>query len=224
MPSSKPPLSQLAIMLALAGLLAACGTRTASPGASDRQAPSAALSVETRQCLTDLAGEGHVFTPLPDRDYGLGCSAVGTVAVTAIQGDKNTIALTNLDTIACPLAAALSAWTRFGVDRAARQMLGSSLVQVETMGSYSCRNVSGTVRRSAHAQAKAVDVSAFVLQDGRRITVAGDWTSGPPAHRAFLRTIHASACKRFGMVLGPDYNAAHRDHFHLQTDGGGYCR
>ena len=31
----------------------------------------------------------------------------------------------------------------------------------------------------------------------------------------FLRDIHASACKVFGTVLGPEANNAHRNHFHV---------
>lgn len=48
------------------------------------------------------------------------------------------------------------------------------------------------------------------------------------AHQHFLRAIHAAACKRFGTVLGPEANEAHRNHFHLDmADRGGrgsYCR
>lgn len=33
--------------------------------------------------------------------------------------------------------------------------------------------------------------------------------------QAFLRAIHDDACKLFWTVLGPEANAAHRDHFHL---------
>jgi hypothetical protein len=37
--------------------------------------------------------------------------------------------------------------------------------------------------------------------------------------------VHKSACKRFGTVLGPEYNAAHEDHFHLEGSGGTtFCR
>jgi hypothetical protein len=32
---------------------------------------------------------------------------------------------------------------------------------------------------------------------------------------AFVRGVHAEACKMFGTVLGPEANEAHRDHFHL---------
>ena len=69
----------------------------------------------------------------------------------------------------CGVGSALAAWARFGVDRAARQLLGSPLQRIETFGSYSCRNVAGSQRRSAHATAGAIDISAFVLADGRRI-------------------------------------------------------
>ena len=92
------------------------------------------------------------------------------------------------------------------------------------MGSYACRNVSGSSRRSAHATAEAIDIAAFVLADGRRVSVLGDWSSGGAAEREFLQVVFASACKRFGTVLGPDYNAAHRDHLHVEIGGGGYCR
>ncbi|MEN9717373.1 MAG: hypothetical protein RIQ99_251, partial [Pseudomonadota bacterium] len=94
----------------------------------------------------------------------------------------------------------------------------------ETMGSYNCRNVAGSDRRSAHSTADAIDVSGFVLADGRRITITGNWTAGTDAERRFLTTIHASACKRFGTVLGPAYNAAHRDHLHVELGGRAFCR
>jgi hypothetical protein len=92
------------------------------------------------------------------------------------------------------------------------------------MGSFSCRNVAGTARRSAHATAEAIDVAAFVLADGRRIAVREGWSGGSPAEREFLRLIHTSACRRFGTVLGPAYNQAHADHLHVELGGGGFCR
>ena len=124
----------------------------------------------------------------------------------------------------CETAKTFSAWARFGVDRAARQILRSPLARIETMGSYSCRNVMGTSRRSAHSTGNAIDVSAFVLADGRRISLKGDWSDGSRDEREFLRVVHKSACKRFGTVLGPEYNAAHRDHLHLEGTATSFCR
>ncbi|RZL61290.1 MAG: extensin, partial [Rhodococcus sp. (in: high G+C Gram-positive bacteria)] len=40
-----------------------------------------------------------------------------------------------------------------------------------------------------------------------------------------LDAIEAGACAPFSVVLGPGYNAAHRDHFHLEwTAGWRFCR
>ncbi len=144
--------------------------------------------------------------------------------MSALAGDRSRFDISRIGPVKCEVAKAFSGWARFGVDRAARQILGSPLAQIETMGSYSCRNVAGTNRRSAHARAEAIDVSAFVLKDGRRISLISDWNGGTRAEKEFLRIVHQSACKRFGTVLGPEYNAAHADHFHLEGTGGKFCR
>ncbi len=179
---------------------------------------------EARQCLASLGASRANFTPLPDQYYGAGCSTLNTVRLAALRGDHATLALSNLGPVTCPLATSFAGWARFGADRAARQIFGSALIRIETMGSYSCRNVAGSSHRSAHATANAIDISAFVLADGRRISVLGDWTSGTTQERRFLSTVRDSACKRFGTVLGPDYNAAHRDHLHLELSERAYCR
>ena len=175
-------------------------------------------------CLAELGAAGSRFAPLPDQYFGAGCQTVGSVKLNGLSGDNGDFTLTNLGPVSCPLASRLAAWARFGVDRAARQMLGSPLVRIETMGSYSCRNVAGSSRRSAHSRAEAIDVAAFVLADGRRISVKSGWDAYGPEEREFLRVVHRSACKRFGTVLGPEYNAAHADHFHLEQGDGSFCR
>lgn len=179
---------------------------------------------ETRQCLASLGAAKANFTPLPDQYYGAGCTTLGTVRLASLRSDDAALALTNLGPVVCPLAQTFAAWARYGVDRAARQVLGSPLVRIETMGSYNCRNVAGTSHRSAHARAEAIDVAAFVLADGRRISLTGQWSIGTAKERQFLKLIHDSACKRFGTVLGPAYNAAHKDHFHLELSGRAFCK
>ena len=219
---------KFALILPLSALLAACG---AIPQASKpvRQATSQSATQftprpDTRACLSSLSATRAAFTPLPDQYYGAGCSTLGTVKLASLRSDDSRLALTNLGPVTCPLAETFAAWARYGVDRAAQQILGSALVRIETMGSYNCRNVAGSDRRSAHATANAIDIAAFVLADGRRISITGDWHGGTPAERQFLSAIHASACKRFGTVLGPAYNAAHRDHLHLELSGSAFCR
>ncbi|KPF63420.1 extensin family protein [Porphyrobacter sp. AAP60] len=214
---------------------AAPGTASRSPGPIARTPARPATSIgsapqsfvprpEDQSCLSDLGASGAQFNPLPDTYAAPGCNKLGTVQLMALAGDRAPLGISNLGPVRCGTAKAFNDWARFGVDRAARQLLGSPVARIETMGSYACRNVAGTARRSAHASAEAIDVSAFVLANGRRIVLKRDWHGGDAPTREFLRVVHKSACKRFGTVLGPEFNAAHEDHFHLEGTGGKFCR
>lgn len=218
--------SPLVVMaLALSGCGLVPGSRAPSvPRTAGGEARPAIARPETQRCLANLGSTGARYTPLADRYYAPGCQALGSVRLDRLAGDNGSFALANLGPVACPLAGAFAGWTRFGVDRAARQFLGSGLARVETMGSYSCRTVAGSARLSAHSKAEAIDVGAFVLADGRRISIKTGWNGGSEQERTFLRTVHASACKRFGTVLGPNYNSAHADHLHVELGNGSFCR
>jgi hypothetical protein len=202
-------------------LLAACG-RVEAPR-SARAEPQKPPARETAQCLGDLAREGVAFRALPDKSFGPGCGVYGAVQLTDIG-----VPVTGITAMRCGNARAFAAWVRNAVAPAAYQQLGSELARVEGMGTYACRNVVGSAanagKRSGHAIANATDVGGFALKDGRRVTILGDWRSDDPAVREFLRTIHDSACRRFGTVLSPDYNAAHANHLHLEDDRARFCR
>jgi hypothetical protein len=224
-------LSRMGRALLLLSAIVALGACSAVPEAPKRQPLRQSTAVYTpspdaRQCLSSLGLTKAAFTPLPDRYFDQGCQAVNTVRLAALSSDNGALELSNVGRVTCPMATTFAGWARFGLDRAARQILGSPLVRIETMGSYACRNVAGTGRRSAHSTANAIDVSGFVLADGRRVSVQHAWHGGSEAERQFLRVIHASACKRFGTVLGPDYNAAHYDHLHVEigSDARAFCR
>ena len=208
-------------MLVLVLLLAACGSSHHGPYPATA---TIAPRPDERQCLAALGERRAGFTALPEHYYGPGCATFNTVRLFSLDGDRAEIEVTNLTQVGCPVANIFANWVRYGVDRAARQILGSPLARVETMGSYSCRTVAGTDRLSAHASASAIDIAGFDLANGRRVSVLGSWNAGTEDERAFLRVIHQSACKRFGTVLGPDYNFAHRNHLHVELSGSAYCR
>ena len=128
----------------------------------------------------------------------------------------------------CPVAAGLALWLRHSVQPAAQTGLGARVIALEHYGTDSCRRVGGgdTGRWSEHASGNAIDIAAFVLADGRRVSILRDWP-GPKDEAAFLRLARDGACEVFGTTLSPDYNAAHADHLHLdqaQRGMGGYCR
>jgi hypothetical protein len=214
-------------LLALTALLAGCGAVPEQTARQPLQRSTLTWSPrpEARACLASLGKTNASFTPLPDQYFGAHCSALNAVRLVSLRSDRADLGVSNLGPVTCPLAETFAGWARFGVDRAAEQILGSHLARIETMGSYSCRTVAGTDRMSAHASASAIDVAGFVLADGRRYTVTRDWNSPDPQVRAFFATIQQSACKRFGTVLGPAYNAAHRDHLHVELGNGRpFCR
>ena len=116
----------------------------------------------------------------------------------------------------CPMVPAVDYWVERVVTPAARRYLGLPVVELKVAASYSCRGMNGVrgARLSEHGHANAVDISAFVLADGRAVHVKTGWW-GAWAERAFLRAVHGGACNVFTTVLGPSYDANHRDHFHL---------
>ena len=210
--------------LLVAGVFAlvSCGGRgkPQSPRSSDNMA-----SQYARQCLAGLKSKSVRFAGLPSKSFDGGCRMIDTIKLMDFGTPT-----TNLGAMTCPLASSFTDWARYAVAPAAKQYLGSEVVRIETMGTFNCRAVNGSRsgKLSEHAFANAVDVSAFVLRDGRRVSVLNGWR-GSPEERAFLRRLHQSACKRFGTVLGPEYNAAHANHFHFDmarsnTNGTPYCR
>lgn len=103
---------------------------------------------------------------------------------------------------------------------------GGGLVAIQVPSHYSCRtrNSRKGARLSEHAKGNAIDISAFILADGTRISVLDGWNG---SDSRVLRRLHASACGPFGTVLGPNSDRHHRDHFHFDVAdyrSGSYCR
>ncbi len=215
--------TKLVISTAALLALAACNGRESNEVV--RPSNVTFQTANARICLSDLKSKSVKFSAMPNQSFGGGCRTIDTIKLMDFG-----IPTTNLGAMTCPLASNFAAWARNAVLPAARQYLGSEVVRIETLGTYSCRNVNGgrSGKLSQHAFGNAVDISAFVLKDGRRISVLGGWR-GDKSEQIFLRRLHQSACKRFGTVLGPDYNGAHANHFHFDMaqsmkDGSGYCR
>lgn len=132
-----------------------------------------------------------------------------------------------VETLTCETAVAVAMWLEHEVQSRARHILGSPVASIRHMGSYSCRNIVGSKLwrnvRSEHATANALDIAGFTLADGRHISVLQKWRGNGPEGR-FLREIHAAACRYFRVAIGPDFNAAHKDHFHYDRGFLSRCR
>jgi hypothetical protein len=124
----------------------------------------------------------------------------------------------------CPALASLILWERHVLQQEAERVLGKKVRSIRTFGTFSCRNVNHRkdARLSQHATANAIDIVSFTFDDGSSASVLKDW--GKDERGEFLRAVRDGACRFFGGVLSPDYNAAHANHFHFDMGWWKICR
>jgi hypothetical protein len=146
------------------------------------------------------------YSPLPrlGPSQGNPVNAFGPVAVTPTA------------TLACPIVSALDRWLADSVQPAAMRWFNSRVVEIKQISAYSCRGMNGNSRAhiSEHAFGNALDIAAFTLADGRRVTVKDGW-KGMPEEQGFLRDVQGAACQQFNTVLAPGSNVYHYDHIHV---------
>ncbi len=78
----------------------------------------------------------------------------------------------------CRIVASLHDWVETTLQPAAREMLQSSIMRMINASGYECRNRYGgrdNSKISEHALANALDISAFVTDDGRTVDVLRHW-------------------------------------------------
>ncbi len=119
-------------------------------------------------------------------------------------------------TLACPVVSALDHWIETAVQPAAQKWFRQPVAEIKQISAYSCRSMNGQpgAHISEHAFGNALDIAAFVLADGHRITVKNGWR-GSPEEQGFLRDVQGAACDQFTTVLAPGSNAFHYDHIHV---------
>jgi hypothetical protein len=119
-------------------------------------------------------------------------------------------------TLACPIVSALDRWLAESVQPAAQRWFNARVVEIKQISAYSCRGMNGNpgAHISEHAFGNALDIAAFTLADGRRISVKDGW-HGMPEEQGFLRDVQSAACRQFSTVLAPGSNAYHYDHIHV---------
>ena len=124
----------------------------------------------------------------------------------------------------CPLALSSALFVSQQARPLTQRFTGHELTRIEHLGSFACRNIyhRPDARRSEHATAEALDIAAFRLANGERVTVLNGWKSAKT--QPWLKALLAASCGYYGNGLGPEYNAAHASHFHLGMRGFGLCR
>jgi hypothetical protein len=196
--------------LALASLLAACGSAPAPP-------PPAPIS-SSEQCLRDLGARGV--------EYHLAAMPAATAPCeveTPVEVASTGLAWNRPGLVSCAMADVLDRFTVEQVEPMARRYLGTNVIRLDQIGAYSCRRIIGSAPGwSAHASGRAIDIAGFDLAGGGNVTVERDWHDAG-ARGAFLHAVALAACSYFNIVLTPESNQYHYNHMHLDIGPGKLC-
>lgn len=165
-------------------------------------------------CPAVLLGrvEAEALPPIADGQ----CRAQSPLSLTGVLANGRMVPVSGGVETDCGVASALPAWLE-AVDSYLISREDTRIAELVVGTSYMCRNVNNGAagNLSFHAFADALDVVGFKLEDGRFVTVEEGWTDAVSPEGRLLRFAHGAACANFTTVLGPEANALHRDHLHL---------
>lgn len=136
----------------------------------------------------------------------------------------------------CDLALALA--------QSAYHLRVRDVIEVADVGIYNYRCIGGGTPPdcpngvSQHAYARAIDIAGYTTGDGTYYSVNDDWLIDPAGDATCEadtepgkdRFLHEAICAQkddgiWSIVLTPNYNAGHRDHFHIdRTPGGDFIK
>jgi len=119
----------------------------------------------------------------------------------------------------------------FSLARAGELMRAHGIDRVSYSSAYQRRNIRGTSRPSRHSFGLAIDVHSFVLAGGDKVAAVkvdyeqglgdNDDCVGDPLTElgAVLRAVDCQVSRSglFRIVLTPDYDGDHYNHFHLEA-------
>lgn len=181
----------------------------------------------SRNCMNlvrDTKGFKTVIADPKRPKSGPGKDVCGWDVARVVYGTDDILFAPGESNMQCPLSVAVFLWQR-EIDSLAQKHFDQPLAKIHHYGSYSCRRQrgNGSGKWSEHAFANAWDVASFELEDGTIISILKDW-DGARKKANFLREARDAACDLFRVTLSPDYNAAHKDHFHLDMGPSTSCR
>lgn len=191
--------------------------------------PGEAPAVEMSDCMLELMERGVGFhvgvNPMasPDGHPNLVCDVSEPVWVDGtLAGVNYRYAATDGEVkrifAGCELALAMH--------DTATLVAVEGVTDIVHLGVYNCRVISGTSTLSQHAFANAIDIAGFQFDDGAYWTVYDDWEDGVPSPVTdsgdwllwFANELYQEWF--FNIVLTPEFNAAHDDHFHCDLTPG----
>lgn len=170
-----------------------------------------------RECLRMLDALGVEYRTVKKRGIAIGVAVEGPIGGVEYRGYRERPLI--LD---CSLVVSLAVagpWLR-----------GQGIERVTYSSAYDRRNIRGTNRPSNHSFGLAIDLHTVHRQNGEPLRVADDYEQGlghdadcvgaPLTEGGLVLKVLDCQLSRSGLfriVLDPDYDAAHYNHFHIEA-------
>jgi len=168
-----------------------------------------------KDCKSELERRGVSFKPAKRAGIATGVEITGPLGGVPYTSEQPLV-------IDCSLAVSL--------DEAGRYLRELGVTKASFSSAYSRRNVRGTNRPSKHSFGLAIDVHTFDVGTLGTLRVDRDYEQGlgddvdcvgrPLTQGGMVMKIMQCQLVRSGLfhlVLSPDFDDAHHDHFHLEA-------
>ena len=144
------------------------------------------------------------------------CVVRSPLEVGGIRVNGRVVPLAGDPILTCGMAETVRDWAE-EVDGYLAARENTRISRILSGTSYACRNRNNAAGgpMSEHGFGNALDVVGFELEDGRTMSLPGGWSEPLSPAGRLLRFSHDAACARFTTTLGPEANALHADHLHL---------
>lgn len=212
-----------AVVLSVALAIAGCGPQRPAPQlaslqSGDHEIGTDAVFALEGSCQELLEARGAVFEQSEpfrtDRGCGIEEPVVLRTGVAEIGPDAE---------LECAMALKWLDFDQRVVQPLAQEYFEQPVAYVHQMSDYSCRVSTGNRRKlSQHSLGLALDIGAFELPDGRIASVEHDYYSDS-TEGEFMRAIAERACGFFTVVLTPNSDRYHYNHFHFDIGDYGIC-
>jgi hypothetical protein len=171
------------------------------------------LPAEEVQCRKQLDRMGVVYRDLPAIHGNGDCGIAHPVEVSRLGGG---VKMQPSATLTCEMAETVARWSKKELVPAARLRYLSGIDTIHQASSYSCRWIKGRTggTLSEHGKGRALDIAQITLNNGKKIVVKKKafWKF---REKGLLQSVRSDGCDYFSTVLGPGYDADHKDHFHF---------
>jgi hypothetical protein len=178
-----------------------------------RSEESDGLPAEEAQCRKSLDRMGVTYRELPTISGQGDCGIAHPIEVSRLGGG---VKMQPAATLTCEMAETLARWSKKELVPASRGRYLSGVDTIHQASSYSCRWVKGRTggTLSEHGKGRALDIGAITLNNGKKIAVRKKafWKF---REKGLLQSVRSDGCDYFTTVLGPGYDADHKDHFHF---------